>query len=98
MSKVTNIIITTAIDEPGVLNLNHALWLIEHPGFHQVDQHCGGNKAFESHVWLAAFNHLDIEEFKAIARAAAWEEPDRVQIFIREEQEERFEEFSVKAP
>jgi hypothetical protein len=95
MSKVTNIIITTAIDESGIERLNLALQY--YPDFLPVESHCGGNKAFESHVFLAAFNHLDIGEFKALARATPWDEPERVQIFIREQHEERFREFSVKA-
>lgn len=101
MSVVTNIIVTTALND-GSLNddsytsvdtLN--AWLLatrDRPvdQLRLVRDHAGGGKCFECDVWLGAFNHLDIDGFVAAFMAIEWEYRDCAQLMVLEEQRDRF--------
>jgi hypothetical protein len=50
----------------------------------------GGGKAFQAVVAGGAFNYLPIDEFLTMAFAQTWEQPDSVQILIRDEDDVRF--------
>lgn len=84
MSTVTNILVTAFAGEENVG--------IEHLGFNRVDEHAGGNKFFEMTVWLGAFNHCDTNQMIEWIRAAGWEQPEDVQIFVNEQENTRFTE------
>ncbi len=78
MSVVTNVIISgmSGLDvyRPFVIEALNA-YLVNAEAerdlgtFTQVDQHAGGRKAIERHVWMGAFNYLEIDEFMAVYHA-----------------------------
>lgn len=95
MSVVTNVMITGLETGRWVDELNH--WLDQRddpPGnLLQVDQHCGGPKALETEVFLAAFNHFDTPAFIAkcretYAQHCMW--PEDVQLYIQQQEENRW--------
>ena len=91
MSVVTNIIITTWLEEPGMHRLNAAMNRIKRgDSFNEVSDHCGGTKAMEAHVWLGAFNHLNLDDFWSCMRIADLEYPEDVRVFIQQQEEEHF--------
>lgn len=93
MSHVTNLILATGIEElPGHDARLEAL------GFVRVDQHAGGDKVMERNVWLAAFNHFDVDALATKLRAIEWEWPESVQLFVRDQHADRFEEYPLAIP
>ncbi len=105
MSVVTNVILTFGIGEKDIYTGNwyeHPIvmdvlngWLAEKPirkhrGFHEVDQHVGGEKAFETPIYAAAFNHFDLEEFLDYVEHMPWVEPECVQVMYQCQDEETF--------
>ena len=46
--------------------------------------------SFECSIWGAAFNHLDIEAFLKCVKCQDWQEPDNVQVMVKDQEEERF--------
>jgi hypothetical protein len=98
MSRVTNIILITTSDEAegGVERLNNALAAMAIVGaFERVDEHAGGPKAIEAAVFMAAFNHLNIESFRQAVIKNQWDFPESVQLFIKEQEDERFREIRL---
>lgn len=93
MSHVINLILATGLEEvPGHDARLEAL------GFVRVDQHAGGNKVMERNVWLAAFNHLDLEALAAQLGAIEWEWPESVQLLVRDQHGARFDEYALAIP
>ena len=50
----------------------------------------GGTKFMETPIFLGAFNHLDIEDFKRYLRKVNWEFPELVQLIVKEQEDENF--------
>jgi len=66
-------------------------WLDEHnhgPFDEEID--AGGEKGFEASVFAAAFNYLDTEKFINYLKSLPWEDRESVQIFVKEQEENKF--------
>jgi hypothetical protein len=50
----------------------------------------GGSKMLEAHLYVGAFNHIDLRSFITHLRSIKWERPECVQLFVKEEDDERF--------
>jgi hypothetical protein len=95
MSRVTNVILTTAAGEEQIEAFNAAWDWDGGPQFQDVPSDIpAGTKHLECNVYLGAFNHLDLNAFVSAIRRTAWDCPESVQIFILEEDSERFVEVS----
>lgn len=98
MSYVTNVIVLCGLSEeaggegvfPAIDQVNK--WLTETNfqaiGLAYLNGHEGGHKAWEAEVFGGAFNGLSIAEFMMQIAAAAWEEPDRVQVLFKGQEDE----------
>jgi hypothetical protein len=92
MSHVTDVIFACDLrEEKTSVDLIND-WLVEHEigMLASVDDHAGGKKAMQSWVFLGAFNYLPIEEFASYVRSLTWCHPENVQIWIKDEHDERF--------
>jgi hypothetical protein len=55
-----------------------------------VSEHAGGAKYIECRVYLSAFNHADTETILNAIDQAPWRDKDKVQVFVKEQEEELF--------
>ncbi len=100
MSLVTNIVFAFSIieeNDPGdedkyllVEKINQ--WLSErgYGEFGDADQSNRGFKALEIPTYVGAFNFLMLDEFLEFIKALPWKEPENVQIFIKEQGDEKY--------
>ncbi len=101
MSRVTNVIITTAcVDDERLLTLNLAVNARLDgemgPFFQDVPgAFTAGTKNLECNVYLGGFNHLEVKELKAAIESVPWECPRSVQLFVLREEGERFSEVGL---
>ena len=103
MSVVTNLIFSFSVGEDetkmiekvnsfkyGLQNLNlvsadyirstenrHAKWY-------------GGGKFLEARIYIGAFNYLELSEFVEHVKSLDWDEPECVQIMVKEQDDDRF--------
>jgi hypothetical protein len=94
MSRVTDIILATRYEETAAVDcLQEALG-----GFAliQVDDRAGGDKIMQCDVYLAAVNHLDIENFVAAFKTAPWKDPDCVQLMLKDEEDLLFTVYAIE--
>jgi len=109
MSVVTNVILTYGVsdmyDGPlslGILpDINAYCFDRNIPAFiRQFDESYGvprvaGSKQLECEILLGAFNHFSIAEFIDHLRSLPWQDKDSVQLFIQEQDDNRFTERDV---
>lgn len=102
MSQVTDVLITIGAGSSrlGVDHLNAWINDNENPRGQQFDRRviyrsCAGDKYMQSTVLAGAFNYLPLDEFVKVIESAPWECPEYVQLFIKEEHEERFKEIGL---
>ena len=95
MSAVTDIIITCSLSEgddedrfPAIAHINRVLEADGRGTLAQLNGNEGGTKHWQMNVFGGAFNHLRLLEFADAVRAAPWNEPDRVTILIKLEEDE----------
>ena len=50
----------------------------------------GGSKFLEADLYIGAFNHLDLQAFIGHIRSIRWKQPDCVQVFVKEQDDDRF--------
>lgn len=50
----------------------------------------GGDKGFQADVLVGAFNYLGLNRFLAHLAALEWKEPSNVQVFYKEDEDEKF--------
>ncbi len=50
----------------------------------------GGSKVLETPLYIGAFNHLDKEGLVEHIRGIDWEEPENVQLIIKEQESDKF--------
>ena len=96
MSLVTNTILTFSILEYEKDRINDVNKFFEESGFVSCDDESlpigwyGGTKMLETNVAIGAFNYLELEEFIEHLRNIKWEEPQNVQIIVKEQNDEKF--------
>ena len=105
MSIVTNVILTFSLEEEGnqeedfpALNSVNA-WIAgrEYRRVELLERVADlpGRKRFEQVICVGCFNHLDVDAFKAAVANAPWQDPENVQLFVQEQEQDRFELFTV---
>lgn len=103
MSSITNVILITTHDDgakkdgehPNIYTLNEHLMQSGYiPGLAKVDCHSGGNKRMSTDIWIGAFDKLDVEKFKNVFESIKWEDPECLQLMIRERNEKQFQIFT----
>ncbi len=55
-----------------------------------VSEYAGGRVCFEAPLFIAGFNFLVKDEFIAFVKSLPWEEPENVQVMIREQEDDKF--------
>ena len=50
----------------------------------------GGSKMLETPLYLGAFNHLDLKGFTEHMKEIDWEEPENVQLIVKEQESDKF--------
>ena len=105
MSTVTDIIITCALSEgddddrfPAIEHINRYLESDGRGHLAHLNGNEGGTKVWQVNVFGGAFNHLRLEAFAATVRSAPWEDPDRVTILIKLEEDETMREVLLTKP
>jgi len=96
MSVVTNLILSYSLSDRDMLTEVNE-YFVKHYyrpdcGFQDNDDNYGGNKYLERCTYVGAFNKLDLCHFVAYLRALKWEEPDKVQLFACQQQEDVYNE------
>jgi hypothetical protein len=100
MSRVTNVILTfsvieSCVDTPTGLFVYDLMtpvneWLIAN-GYGafgpDADQVAGGHKHLEAPLYVAGFNHFVLDAFVAMLRDLPWDEPEAVQLFIKDQED-----------
>lgn len=100
MSYITKIIvITSSLDDDKINIINEYFISINKPclSFFDPTENCGGDKVFCDPIFLGAFNYIDHEEFIEfmVKNKSKFEYPECVQVFIKEEQSEKYEVYSL---
>jgi hypothetical protein len=103
MSYVTNVIIAAScegydtdlgIHDPAIDSVNEFLRKAEDrdlgDAFVEVHKHAGGNKVMECNVYMAAFKNITLALVLKAVDQAPWEYKDDVQVFVREDADDRF--------
>ena len=82
---------------PCLMHIN--AWLTLHGWVELVDMTKGvggmDRHSFETNVWGAALNHLDIGAFLECVKGQAWQEPENVQVMVQAQDDERFTLYSL---
>lgn len=60
-----------------------------------VNPHAGGSQTFSGAVFLGAFNYLDLDGLAERVKCFAWEEPEKIQLFVREDEDDTFWEYDL---
>lgn len=105
MSVVTDIILVTFLNDgakrdnehPNADRLSAYLEREHDRDLQKVDEHAGGDKMMQCDVFMAAINHLDKDEFVKLFRSIEWEWPEKTQLMIKGEWDDRFEIFTLKS-
>jgi len=106
MSYVTNVIITASLFEedeiandefivPAIDQINAVLTNQGKGTLSRVTAESSG-KNLETMIYVGAFNYLGKEEILGIVRAAKWEAPEHVQVFIQRQEENLFALYKIK--
>lgn len=100
MSIVTNVILRLPLSNAERYDLIHQMNIffenqdikglvsIETP--HLPDHWYGGNKYFESAIYLGAFNNLKLMEFINHLKTIEWEDKEDVQMLVKEQESDKF--------
>ena len=86
MSHVTNVILLTEIEE----SMGNFKPILDMIALLQVDAFAGGGNAMECDVYAGAFNCLEIDKLLEAFHSCTWENPESVQLLIRDQHDERF--------
>lgn len=103
MSRVTDCILTFPLT--GMENEEEIIDQINQSGYKFVwiedkkfprNSFVTGGKVLQINTLIGAFNHLNLNKLiKHLTEEVDWEEPDRVQLFINEEESEGFKELRI---
>ncbi len=101
MSYVCNVVLLMGVmeergDTVPALDFINA-WLEEdgQGRLHRADQYGTNRKVMEVTVALGAFNYLDVEGLLSTFQSAPWEDPESVQLLIRNQDDDLFIEHRV---
>ena len=95
MSLVTNIILTVSAGEDDATEILNKAWDTDGCCEWAEAEYSAGCKNLECGVFLAGLNHLDLAEFVKAIESVAWKYPRSVQLFVMEENDERFREVGL---
>ncbi len=101
MSVVTNVILSIGLaddEENDGVAISRVNQFFEPPriGFVSCDSPLlprgwyGGTKMLEANLYIGAFNHFVLAEFLEFLGRLEWNEPRNVQLFVKEEDDDRF--------
>ncbi len=100
MSYVTNVVVTTACGDLIVYDEDEqtsAPPAMEPLGLRRVPEELpGGSKGMECEVYLGGFNYLQVDEMLNAVLSIEWEFRDQVQVFVRDQHDEKFTERRAK--
>ncbi len=98
MSSVTDIILITAVEDPGIGHVNaYLITKTNHGQLIEVSDYAGGAKYMECDVYAMAANYLEADALIEVFHNTPWEHPDKVQLLLKGSHEQRFE-LHVVAP
>lgn len=113
MSRVTNLLLTcfenTEYEDGELIAFPPALAALkawcENDELHyplgwprkSVDAVSGGTKHLECDLWAWGANCLNLEDFLEVVRAAQWEYPEYVQVFVKGQDDDRFVVYNLTA-
>ena len=95
MSQVTNVILTVSAGEETAAEMLNGAWDLDGCCEFAEAEYSAGCKNLECGVFLEAFNHLDLAAFIKAIEAIPWHYPEYVQMFVKEEHEDRFHEIGL---
>ena len=58
----------------------------------------GGTKMLETPLFIGAFNHLVLEDLIVWLKGIKWEEPENVQLIVKEQEDDRFSIYDFSSP
>jgi hypothetical protein len=100
MSVVTNIVLSFSIMEESrehdtvYLNIEKINKWLDDNSFgdfgKDLDEVSGGRKHLETPLFAAAFNYFRLSDFVDFLHSLDWVEPENVQIFVQEQDENKF--------
>ncbi|MFH1739631.1 MAG: hypothetical protein ABIH23_11535 [bacterium] len=64
--------------------------------FREISEYCGGGKALQADLWVGAFNYLDVDGLVSFCRNLKWPEDATPQLFIKNENDDYFQEIKIK--
>src|SRR5882762_1651806 len=100
MSVVTNVILKTAVAEDYGIQILNSIFE-SGQGFVACDDPAlprgwyAGSKMLECEIYPGSFNYLDIESLVRAIQYVNWRNPDSVQLFVQEQEENRFKEIPL---
>jgi hypothetical protein len=65
---------------------------------HEVTHVSGGTKNLEIGLWAWGANYLDLGGFLEAVRTALWQRPDEVQVLAQEQDQDRFQVWTLQVP
>jgi hypothetical protein len=101
MSTVTNVILVAGVDElraiAQVNEMIHRTHSHEDRPFTDANNHpVAGARVLETSIFLGAFNGIGLPLLLNIVQSAEWESPEEVQLFVKEQEDLKFTEVSLK--
>lgn len=102
MSTVTNIILTTGLSDRRAVeainrNYGHVVETQLVRVFSLSHMTCvGGNKELECCVHVSAVNNLNEKQLISLIEMITWSDPDEVQLFLKRQNDDKFEEVKLE--
>ena len=96
MSHITDVILTTAVEDPGISTIQTRFVLNGRPLMVNVAPRAGGPKHMTASVWLCAVNYLDDVDLIELIKKAPWKCPDAVSLFMRRDGEMAFKQVNIR--
>ena len=90
---MTNLILTCSLDEDAAIaDLNEEISNFRASPLTDTRQAATGIKALEAGIYIAACNYLNLPDLIDAIQRASWADPESVQLFYQEQEDERFTE------
>lgn len=106
MSYVTDIILITSIEDGGIseedpnpnVDILNEFIVKEYNhqcAFKKIDGFAGGDKCIQADIFATAINYCRVQELIDRVRSIEWEDPDSVQLNIKDEHWNSFRMFTI---